>query len=67
MAVDPSILPCIGTLGTTQAKPTEKTESIIHHLLSYLYTHLDATICYKASGMVLRIHICASYLTETKV
>ena len=58
--VDSSILPCLGNLGTVQANPTEKTESIIHRLLSYLHTHPDTTVRYKASRMVVYIHSDAS-------
>ena len=65
-AVDSSILPCLGTLGTAQSKPIENTGLIIYHLLSYLHTHPNTTMRYKASGMVMYIHNDALYLSEDK-
>ena len=63
-AVDSTILPCLGSLGSAQATPTEKTDAIVNHLLAYLHSHPNATIRYHASGMILHIHSDASYLSE---
>ena len=35
-------------------------------LLDYLTTHPDATIRFRASDMILNVHLDASYLSETK-
>jgi hypothetical protein len=35
-------------------------------LLDHLATHPDATICFRASDMILNVHSDASYLLETK-
>ena len=35
-------------------------------LLDYLTTHPDATIWFRASDMILNVHLDASYLSETK-
>lgn len=51
-AVDSTILPCIGSLGSAQVSPTEKTDAIVDHLLDYLSTHPDAIVWYHASGMI---------------
>ena len=38
----------------------------IHKLLDYCATHPDATLQYKASGMILRVHSDASYFSESQ-
>ena len=63
-AVDSTILPCLGSLGSAQATPTEKIDAIVDHLLNYLATHPDATVRYHASGMILHVHSDASYLSK---
>jgi hypothetical protein len=45
------------------------TQHIIHatsQMLDYCVTHPDATITYRASDMILKIHNDASYLAEPK-
>jgi len=49
-----------------QSKPTHLTLQLIQHLLDYCATNPNATICYKPSDMILKIHSDASYLSESK-
>jgi hypothetical protein len=50
-------------IATEQTKATEKTQAATNQMLDYLATHLDATIRYHASDMILHIHSDASYLS----
>ena len=36
------------------------------HFLDYCATHPNVTICFQASGMILKIHSDTSYLSETE-
>lgn len=65
-AVDETMLKTLNMLSTQQAKPTETTEKHVNHFLQYCATHPNATIRYYASDMLLRIHLDASYMNETK-
>jgi hypothetical protein len=62
-AVDPTVLMPLNDIATEQTKATEKTQAVTNQLLDYLATHLDATIRYHASDMILHIHSDASYLS----
>jgi hypothetical protein len=62
-AVDPTFLMPLNDIATEQTKATEKTQAATNQMLDYLATHLDATIRYHASYMVLHIHSDASYLS----
>jgi hypothetical protein len=62
-AVDPTDLMPLNDISTEQTKATEKTQAATNQMLDYLATHLDATIRYHASDMVLHIHSDASYLS----
>jgi hypothetical protein len=62
-AVDPTVLMSLNDIATEQTKATEKTQAATNQLLDYLATHLDATIRYHASDMILHIHSYASYLS----
>jgi hypothetical protein len=62
-AVEPTVLMPLNDIATEQTKVTEKTQVATNQLLDYLATHLDATIRYHASDMILHIHIDASYLS----
>ena len=53
-------------IATEQAVPTDKILKKVSQFLDYLATHLDATVTYKASDMVLAIHSDASYLGKPK-
>jgi hypothetical protein len=62
-AVDPTVLMPINDIATEKTKATEKTQTATNQLLDYLAAHLDATIRYHASDMILHIHSDASYLS----
>jgi hypothetical protein len=62
-AVDPTVSMPLNEIATEQTKATEKTQAATNQLLDYLATHLDATIRYHASDMILHIHSDASYLS----
>jgi hypothetical protein len=64
--LDSTMLVALGTLASAQSKGTETTAQAVTQLLNYCATHPDATVCYSAIGMVLRIHSDASYLSETE-
>ena len=61
-AIDNTTHVAINDLGTTQAKPTKKTNDQAVMLMDYLFTHPDAKIRYHASGMQLYIDSDAAYL-----
>ena len=65
-AVDPTIAVALSTIASQQSNGTEHTAKAITKLLNYVATHPDATIQYKKSDMILRIHSDTSYLTEAK-
>jgi hypothetical protein len=65
-AVDATMLPALGTIAAQQSKATTATATAVHQLLDYAHTHPDATIRYRASDMILRLHSDASYLSEAK-
>jgi hypothetical protein len=62
-AVDPTVLMPLNDIATEQTNATEKTQAATNQMLDYLATHLDATIRYHASDMILHIHSDASYLS----
>ena len=53
------------TSGTT-SKSNRKHNEEDKKVLDYAATHQDATITYRASGMVLEVHSDASYLSKTE-
>ena len=63
-AVDLACLMALSTIASEQAKGTENTMLKTKQLLDYLATHLDATVRFYASYMVMNIHSDASYLLE---
>jgi len=65
-AMDSTLLTALGTIAIQQAKGTQATMEAITQSLNYCATHLDATVCYHASGMVLQIHSNTSYLNAPK-
>jgi hypothetical protein len=60
------MLPALGSLAAAQSKATKATAKACIKLLNYAATHPDAAIRYTKSGMILRIHSDASYLSETE-
>ncbi len=65
-AVDATLLVALGTIAAQQAHGTATTSAAINQLLDYCHTHPSATIRYRASDMILKIHSDASYLSEAK-
>jgi hypothetical protein len=61
--VDPTLLMPLNDIATEQTKATEKTQTATNQLLDYMARHLNATIRYHASDMILHIHSDASYLS----
>jgi hypothetical protein len=53
----------LSDIATQQAVPTENTKRQVNQFLDYMWTHLDAKICYRASDMILNVHSDASYLS----
>jgi hypothetical protein len=54
----------LGQLAQMVSHPTEKSMQAAQDLLQYFATYPHASITYKASDMILRIHSDASYLSE---
>ena len=65
-AVDNTILVALNSISTQQAHATEATLARVHQLLNYVATHPNATLVYTPSGMILKVHSDASYLSEPK-
>jgi hypothetical protein len=65
-AVDPTMLIPLSTIATAQSIATQHIIHATNQILDYCATHPDATITYRASDMILKIHRDASYLAETK-
>jgi hypothetical protein len=55
-AIDRKIMTAVSSFASQQAAATEDTEAKIIQLLNYCATHPDATICYRASDVILNIH-----------
>jgi hypothetical protein len=64
--VDPTLLVPLSTLASQLATATTTTIKAVAHLLDYCSTQPEATIRYYASGMQLKIHSDASYLSDPK-
>ena len=60
-----TILHALSDIARTQSNPTKATLRKVRHFLDYMHSHQNATILYKASGMILNIHSDASYLTTS--
>ena len=65
-AIDCTMLPALGSLSAAQTRATEATAKACTKLLNYAATHPNATIRFAKSGMILRVHSDASYLSETE-
>jgi hypothetical protein len=63
-SVDLTIITALSALASQQAKPTEQTAKRVVKYLNYMATNTNATIRYKASNMLLKIHADSSYLNE---
>lgn len=65
-AIDPTILPALNRISTSQSAPTEETLARCLQLLDYLATYPDATIQYTASDIILICETDAAYLVLPK-
>ena len=63
-AVDLAVLTALSTTASEQAHGTENIMWKTKQLLDYLATHLEATVQFHASDMVLKVHSGASYSSE---
>jgi hypothetical protein len=62
-AVDMTVLMALSTIASEQTKGTEQTMEKALQVLDYLATHPDATIRFRATDMIMNIHLDASYLS----
>jgi hypothetical protein len=53
----------LSDIATQQAAPTENTKKRVNQFLDYMWTHPDAKVCNRASGMILNVHSDVSYLS----
>jgi len=60
------MLPALGSLAAAQSKATETTTKACTKLLNCAATHPDAVVRHHKSGMILRIHSDASYLSKAE-
>jgi hypothetical protein len=60
------MLMTLSTIAAQQSKAIQNTIKATNHLLDYCHTHPNATLKYRASNMILKIHSDASYLAEPK-
>jgi hypothetical protein len=66
-AVNPTtVLMTLSTIAAQQSKATLNTVKTTNQLLDYCHTHPNATLKYRASDMILKIHSDASYNAEPK-
>ncbi len=65
-AIDLSMHDALGSLAAAQSESTQETMKALTHLLNYAASHPHVTIHYHASGMILKVHSDASYLSERK-
>jgi len=61
-AVDPTMLPALNDISTSQAAPTVETKNKIQWLLDFVATYANATIRYCKSDMILYVESDAAYL-----
>jgi hypothetical protein len=62
--MDITVLMALSSIAMEQTKGTSNTMEKAKQLLDYLVTNPDATIWYRASGMIINIYSDASYLSE---
>jgi len=63
-AIDCTMLPALGSLAAAQSKASKTSAKACTKLLNCAATHPDAVVRYHKSGMILRIHSDASYLSK---
>ena len=66
-AVNNTILTSLSTVAMEQAKPTQKTMEELKQLLDYCATQEEAIISYRASKMILAVHLDTGYCIEEKL
>ena len=64
--IDPCIKPCLNSIGTEQASPTESTNEKAQMLMYYLHDHPNGTLRYHASDMILSLEADAVHLVLPK-
>jgi hypothetical protein len=55
----------LSSIASKQMRGTTNTMAKAKQLLDYLPTHPDATICFRASDMILNVHSDVSYLSKS--
>ena len=63
-AVDLTVLHALSSIVSTKKHGAKDTLDATTYLLNYLTIHLDNVLHYCDSGMVLFVHLDASYLTK---
>jgi hypothetical protein len=61
-----TVLMALSLIASEQTKGTERTLERAYQVLDYLALHTDAVVKFRASDMVLNIHLEASYLSKPK-
>jgi hypothetical protein len=61
-----TVLMALSSIPVEQTKPTERTMERCTQLLDYLVGHVGAKVRFRASDMIMNIHLDASYLSEVK-
>ena len=62
LSVDPTMLPDLNEISTCQSAPTQDIIDKCNQLLDYASIHLNTTIFYHESDMILMIDTDATYL-----
>ncbi len=65
-AVDMTVLMALSSIASEQTKGTERILEKAYQVLDYLATHPNAVVRFRASDMVMNIHLDASYLSKPK-
>ena len=66
LAINPTMLVAFRDLESTQTKSTGKTYKDVVWVINYSASHPMAVIWYKASDIIFRIHVDASYLSVSR-
>ena len=60
------ILHALSAIGSEQANNILNTLKKVQQLIHYMYTNLEAAICFVASIMILNVHSNAIYMSAGK-
>ncbi len=63
-AVNMTVLMALSSIASEQTKGTERTLEKAYQVLNYLATHPNAVVRFRASDMVMNIHLDAPYLRK---